>query len=161
MGERWLLFFFQAEDGIRDYKVTEVQTCALPIFRPGDANAPESVHLASWPVPDPARADDVLRAEMELTRQVVEVGRALRKDNTIRTRQPLRRALVDVPGGLSAEVIAEIADELNVREVSLLADADAVMDVKVNANFLALGKRFGSRTQEVAKAITAADPAVL
>src|SRR5256885_1365359 len=27
-------FFFQAEDGIRDYKVTGVQTCALPIFAP-------------------------------------------------------------------------------------------------------------------------------
>src|SRR5256885_12614264 len=27
------LFFFQAEDGIRDYKVTGVQTCALPICR--------------------------------------------------------------------------------------------------------------------------------
>src|SRR5256885_3660495 len=26
-----LYFFFQAEDGIRDYKVTGVQTCALPI----------------------------------------------------------------------------------------------------------------------------------
>src|SRR5256885_6166435 len=28
------LFFFQAEDGIRDYKVTGVQTCALPISGP-------------------------------------------------------------------------------------------------------------------------------
>src|SRR2546426_10523716 len=28
-----LFFFFQAEDGIRDYKVTGVQTCALPISR--------------------------------------------------------------------------------------------------------------------------------
>src|SRR5256885_7402335 len=31
---KWILFcffFFQAEDGIRDYKVTGVQTCALPI----------------------------------------------------------------------------------------------------------------------------------
>src|SRR5256885_166162 len=28
-----LCFFFQAEDGIRDYKVTGVQTCALPICR--------------------------------------------------------------------------------------------------------------------------------
>src|SRR5256885_4716329 len=34
------VFFFQAEDGIRDYKVTGVQTCALPIFRRGtDAGA--------------------------------------------------------------------------------------------------------------------------
>src|SRR5688500_19147379 len=31
----YFLFFFQAEDGIRDYKVTGVQTCALPIFADG------------------------------------------------------------------------------------------------------------------------------
>src|SRR5438309_9180070 len=30
------VFFFQAEDGIRDGTVTGVQTCALPIFRVGD-----------------------------------------------------------------------------------------------------------------------------
>src|SRR5256885_12260254 len=30
-------FFFQAEDGIRDYKVTGVQTCALPISSSGAA----------------------------------------------------------------------------------------------------------------------------
>src|SRR5256885_3350568 len=28
-----IIFFFQAEDGIRYYKVTGVQTCALPILR--------------------------------------------------------------------------------------------------------------------------------
>src|SRR5256885_9173301 len=31
-----VFFFFQAEDGIRDYKVTGVQTCALPILRLAD-----------------------------------------------------------------------------------------------------------------------------
>src|SRR5256885_6489670 len=30
-------FFFQAEDGIRDYKVTGVQTCALPIYTPASS----------------------------------------------------------------------------------------------------------------------------
>src|SRR5256885_5002209 len=30
------MFFFQAEDGIRDYKVTGVQTCALPILTHAD-----------------------------------------------------------------------------------------------------------------------------
>src|SRR5205807_5998526 len=33
------LFFFQAEDGIRDYKVTGVQTCALPICSASMARA--------------------------------------------------------------------------------------------------------------------------
>src|SRR5256885_11266364 len=32
-----VFFFFQAEDGIRDYKVTGVQTCALPICHIGYA----------------------------------------------------------------------------------------------------------------------------
>src|SRR5262249_61041448 len=36
-------FFFQAEDGIRDWSVTGVQTCALPIFG-GRAND-------GWPKP--------------------------------------------------------------------------------------------------------------
>src|SRR2546426_4264846 len=35
-------FFFQAEDGIRDYKVTGVQTCALPILA-------TETNLASFP----------------------------------------------------------------------------------------------------------------
>src|SRR3989454_11455947 len=39
-------FFFQAEDGIRDYKVTGVQTCALPI---SDSLARVLDSLASQP----------------------------------------------------------------------------------------------------------------
>ena len=31
----WFFFFFQAEDGIRDWSVTGVQTCALPIWGGG------------------------------------------------------------------------------------------------------------------------------
>src|SRR5690606_40517771 len=34
-----LRFFFQAEDGIRDFHVTGVQTCALPISRKPAARA--------------------------------------------------------------------------------------------------------------------------
>src|SRR5256885_3804363 len=52
-----LFFFFQAEDGIRDYKVTGVQTCALPISALcGKASCPkESANAAlalahAWPV---------------------------------------------------------------------------------------------------------------
>src|SRR5688500_20212412 len=44
------VFFFQAEDGIRDYKVTGVQTCALPIsadaFR-GSMSVPRVHRLAT------------------------------------------------------------------------------------------------------------------
>src|SRR5256885_12475181 len=48
MAASWpAVFFFQAEDGIRDYKVTGVQTCALPIFaRPYIADELERGTLA-------------------------------------------------------------------------------------------------------------------
>src|SRR5690606_40392935 len=39
-------FFFQAEDGIRDFHVTGVQTCALPIFNVGFVHVP-LIH--GWP----------------------------------------------------------------------------------------------------------------
>src|SRR3989454_7579738 len=44
-----LFFFFQAEDGIRDYKVTGVQTCALPISPVGVVAAVDgnSIWIAS------------------------------------------------------------------------------------------------------------------
>src|SRR5256885_5540029 len=40
-----MFFFFQAEDGIRDYKVTGVQTCALPIW----FCSPRDIFLSGFP----------------------------------------------------------------------------------------------------------------
>src|SRR5256885_7803735 len=69
----WLCFFFQAEDGIRDYKVTGVQTCALPISArrgrlrcrdwPGAAgHGPESPWPLAGPRPRPLPPAPVARA---------------------------------------------------------------------------------------------------
>src|SRR5690606_39347902 len=41
------VFFFQAEDGIRDFHVTGVQTCALPIWVAGAALSSMSFSLTS------------------------------------------------------------------------------------------------------------------
>src|SRR5690554_1816856 len=43
-GDSGVLFFFQAEDGIRDADVTGVQTCALPISLDGPKDCAEDVH---------------------------------------------------------------------------------------------------------------------
>src|SRR5688500_20069761 len=62
-------FFFQAEDGIRDYKVTGVQTCALPIFqhpaRLGAVVALQALELARLPERRARRADAVQRALLD------------------------------------------------------------------------------------------------
>src|SRR6201993_4002228 len=44
-----IFFFFQAEDGIRDYKVTGVQTCALPICPTFNGNSCTQCHAQPAP----------------------------------------------------------------------------------------------------------------
>jgi isoleucyl-tRNA synthetase len=130
------------------------------LFAPADPGGPDSVHLAAWPVLDPALVDAPLAEQMALVRRLVELGRAARADSGVKTRQPLPRALVAAAGwaGLPADLRAQVADELNVVSVGALADADELVDHGVKANFRALGKRFGQRTPLVAAAVAAADP---
>src|SRR2546429_9517255 len=47
------IFFFQAEDGIRDVAVTGVQTCALPIFFRLEAENADLVGLGGADLADP------------------------------------------------------------------------------------------------------------
>ena len=132
---------------------------------PGLADPAASVHLTSWPTVDDDARDDVLVAQMELARRLVELGRSARTSAKVRTRQPLARALVAAPGwaALPSELVAEIADELNVLEMVELAGAvgSELVDVTLKIDFRAVGRRMGKQVQAVAKAVAAADPVAL
>ena len=77
---------------------------------------PESVHLSTWPAQERSPVDADLAGQMKLARRLVELGRAARADAKVRTRQPLRRALVATTAHdrLSEELRREVAEELNV-----------------------------------------------
>src|SRR6266436_1360434 len=55
-----IVFFFQAEDGIRDVAVTGVQTCALPIWGPSASPSGSSRWRSSRSV-DRARRSPIAR----------------------------------------------------------------------------------------------------
>jgi isoleucyl-tRNA synthetase len=134
------------------------------VVRPTVADAPESVHLAAWPTFEEAQVDEGLSAAVALARRLVELGRAARADAKVRTRQPLRRALVGTAAwtALSEELRAEVADELNVGVLEPLSSAGAdLVDHSAKGNFRALGKRFAKQTPRVAQAIADADAASL
>jgi isoleucyl-tRNA synthetase len=123
------------------------------------------VHLTSWPTVDDDARDDALVAQMELARRLVELGRSARTTSKMRTRQPLARALVAAPGWntLPRDLVAEIADELNVLDIVELAGAvgGELVDVSVKIDFRAVGRRMGKQVQAVAQAVAAADPGTL
>ena len=134
------------------------------MFAATSVELPESVHLAAWPQVDGSLVDDELGRQMSLTRRLVELGRAARADAKVRTRQPLRRALVAsaAHARLSEELRREVAEELNVGTLEPLSAAGAdLVDFSAKGNFRALGRRFGKRTPLVANAIAASEAAGL
>jgi isoleucyl-tRNA synthetase len=126
--------------------------------------SPDSVHLSSWPAADSSLIDEQLSAQMALARRLVELGRSARAAAVVKVRQPLARALVGAAGfaELPGELRAQVAEELNVRDLDTLAAvAGGLVDYTVKPNYKSLGGRFGKGTPAVAKAIEAADPAAL
>ncbi|HEX5724161.1 MAG TPA: DUF5915 domain-containing protein, partial [Longimicrobiaceae bacterium] len=112
----------------------------------------ESVHLADFPAPDPARRDQALERAMEAVRTLSTLGRAARDEVKVRVRQPLPRVLAVVPPGyeVSEELLGILSDELNVKAVEFMAAAETLVTFSARPNFKAIGARFGAHTQAVA-----------
>jgi isoleucyl-tRNA synthetase len=131
---------------------------------PVTPGAPESVHLSTWPEADLSAIDPELSKQMVLVRRLVELGRATRAESGVKTRQPLSRSLVAASGfdTLDRELHTQITEELNVSSLASLSEVGgSLVDTTAKANFRALGKRFGKRVQDVAKAVANADAAAL
>src|SRR2546426_5502256 len=103
-------FFFQAEDGIRDYKVTGVQTCALPISRRdagGPRRAPGGRHFDGKALVDGLPGAPDLRPGARRSR-----AGAPRRDRRARGRagapRARRRAAHSADDGLSQRLRATI-----------------------------------------------------
>ncbi|GAA2022067.1 isoleucine--tRNA ligase [Catenulispora yoronensis] len=122
-----------------------------------------SVHLTDWPDVAALPSDPALVAAMDRTRDVCSAAAALRKANALRVRLPLPELTVVAADAESlADFAALIADEVNVRTVTLLDVADAAAkDVPVSQrltiNPRAVGPRLGKEVQNVIKASKSGD----
>ncbi|MEY3344567.1 MAG: hypothetical protein RL125_288 [Actinomycetota bacterium] len=121
--------------------------------------APESVHLADFPLADASLVDKTLSSQVAQTRRLVELGRAARAESSVRIRQPLARALVSSQGwqSLPKELQEQITDELNVESLGDLSSQGELVDVSIKANFRSLGARYGGAVQAIAKKISSTD----
>ncbi|KQS59680.1 isoleucine--tRNA ligase [Geodermatophilus sp. Leaf369] len=134
------------------------------VVAPGLPGPVDSVHLSTWPSVDEAARDDTLVDQVALVRRLVELGRSARTASKVRTRQPLARALVAASGwsALPRDLVAEVADELNVAELTELSAVEGdLVDVSLKVDFRAVGRRMGKQVQAVAKAVAAQDAATL
>ena len=120
-----------------------------------------SVHLQDYPETDAARIDAALEQTMRAAQDSVSVGRSLRQDSRLRTRQPLGRLLLHADDGRAAALHDDphlrsiLMEELNVKELALVDDPKSVARLAGKPNFRALGPRFGKQAPVAAKVISA------
>jgi len=135
------------------------------LVRSVDPAAPESVHLADYPRPDDARADELLRESVEEVRRAVTLGQRVRNEQKLKVRQPLAEAVIVVASDAErdriAPFVAEIRDELNVEKVSFTSDPSRYVEFTLLPNFRALGPKLGKLVPACKKALMDADGAAL
>lgn len=113
-----------------------------------------SVHLADFPKAEDFPADADLVRAMDEIRGVCSATSSVRKAQKLRNRLPLPQVTVALPDSQRLEPFTSIIrDEVNVKNVVLTSDVDAVgrFDVVVNAKVA--GPRLGKDVQRVIKAV--------
>ncbi len=120
-----------------------------------DASAPESVHMAPWPQADSALIDQRLLDEMALVKRLVSLGHAARNSVNIKVRQPLAEATFAVRTPAEAKALRmlayTIAEELNVKSVTVMESAGEMIRYSLNPLPQKLGKRLGANFPKVQK----------
>jgi isoleucyl-tRNA synthetase len=115
-----------------------------------------SVHLCDWP--HSTGRDTELEASMEIARSTVALGLRARGGAKVKVRQPLGDAVIVAAGRERAAIERHgelVCDELNVKALRFVDDADQLGAVRLRPNYRTLGPRFGSRMPTVAAAIAA------
>ena len=94
------------------------------------SKAPDSVHLADFPVADVTRIDKQLAADTRLVMKVSSLGRAARSKAGIKVRQPLAHVLVSVSSPTEEESLEQlkpqILEELNVKDLKIRSNTEVV-----------------------------------
>ncbi|HDS29435.1 MAG TPA: isoleucine--tRNA ligase [Firmicutes bacterium] len=124
-------------------------------------DAKESVHLEKYPECDEKMLDDELEAEVSLAMEIAGLGRAARKAEKIRVRQPLSEVIIvtrdETDRARASRQEKVILDELNIKSMRFAEDQAEFVAFKVTPDYSKLGPRLGPKMPSVKKAFENAD----
>jgi isoleucyl-tRNA synthetase len=116
-----------------------------------------SVHHADFPVVRQDAIDTALEDRMQLAQDASSLILSLRKRVNIKVRQPLQKVLIPVLNPAMKQQLQKVEDliksEVNVKEVQYLTATDGFIKKKIKPNFVALGKKLGSKMKPVSAAL--------
>jgi isoleucyl-tRNA synthetase len=146
-------------------------TASVPLRRHADsiarrqANLLESVHLEDWPQAKKQYIQPDLNQENQMIRQVVTLGHSVRDKANIKVRQPLQSVQIGLPAAIDPKMVLSqkdvICEELNVKELTILEDAQEFVTRVALPNAKLLGPKYGKAVQEIIKKAKAGEFEVL
>jgi isoleucyl-tRNA synthetase len=128
------------------------------IYRGLNGDDSASVHLTDWPTSSALPKDSALVASMDLVREVCSSALSVRKAHSRRVRLPLSSLTVACADAATLDGFLDIVrDEVNVRDVVLTTDVDAVASRELQVVPAVVGPRLGAHTQAVIVAVKKGD----
>ncbi len=107
-----------------------------------EPNSAESVHLSDWPTVIEGFEDDGIIEETALARDVIAVAMRLRNEQQIKVRQPLNKLFVCCESDKADKIKTfekNILDELNIKNIEYIGDANLLEDKYCAVNFKVAG----------------------
>jgi isoleucyl-tRNA synthetase len=125
-------------------------------------DAPDSVHLTSWPKANDSLIDQDVMNRTRLAIRLASLGRSARAQSRLKVRQPLAEFVAEVRHDWEHFALAEIEpilkEELNVKRVRDAAEMGGLLGFEIKPNLRLLGPKYGRQMGEIRAAIAAADP---
>jgi len=126
---------------------------------------PESVHLCNYPTIVHELQDEALSLRMATLREIARLGRSARMNEKLKVRQPLQKVEVVLGDDKYKEWLeshdALLREELNVKQIEYVTEADQYIDYLIQPNFKRLGPRVGKLIPQVKAVLGEANGAEL
>ena len=118
-----------------------------------------SVHLAEYPKCDESLIVKELEEMMSLAQRTSSMVLALRRKVNIKVRQPLAKIIIPVLDKQMAKHIEAvrtlIMNEVNVKDIELIADTTGIITKRIKPNFKTLGPKYGKYMKQIAALVAA------
>ena len=118
-----------------------------------DSSARESVHLCDFPKCNEKWIDYSIIKKVDALKKVVELGRSARNHSKQKIRQPLSKVLFALEDDEISDFIVEhkyiVLDELNVKSIERITNADSLVSYIIKPNLPSLGKKYSSGLKSI------------
>tara|TARA_Y100000590_G_C15741637_1_gene1020491 strand:- start:1592 stop:4888 length:3297 start_codon:yes stop_codon:yes gene_type:complete len=123
------------------------------LVRNSEENTAESIHHCDYPDPDNKWINGDLIQNVDSLKKLVELGRSARSQSNQKIRQPLAKVSFAVESNSIAQFVMEnkdiVLDELNVKAIDRITEADDLISYRIKPNLRTLGQKYGKGLSEI------------